>query len=171
MFTRDSSKSFLLRLIYCVKVDDLLKVNNREKAVSGWGGGGNPRLIISWIWKGKSTFTPSGNTRLLLVANVLDFKWDLKFRSPTIWNMYKWAPFCQKPFEIWTKMSRFWMVGTIAIAIAKVRLFENRTIWNPTLKKSRFQMFPVVKWSDFRSLLYCGFESCLSSVELTYNKH
>ena len=70
-FTWDSSKGFLLRhdfpsyVIYCVKVDDILTVNNREKAVVGWGRGGNPRLTISCIWKGKSTFTPSGNTRLL----------------------------------------------------------------------------------------------------------
>ena len=43
-FTRDSSKGFLLRhnfpsyVIYCVKVDDLLTVNDREKAVVGVGG-------------------------------------------------------------------------------------------------------------------------------------
>ena len=50
-------------LIYCVKVDDLLTVNDREKAVGGWGG--NPRLTISCIRKGERTFMPSGNTRLL----------------------------------------------------------------------------------------------------------
>ena len=38
--------------------------------------------------------------------------------------------------------------------IAKARPFENRTIWNPTFKKSGFQMFPDFKWSDFRSPLY-----------------
>ena len=70
-FTRDSSKGFLLRhnfpsyVIYCVKVNDILTVNDREKAVVGVGGGGNPRLIISCIRKGESTFMPSGNTRLL----------------------------------------------------------------------------------------------------------
>ena len=43
-FTRDSSKGFLLRhnfpsyVIYCVKVDDLLTVNDGEKVVVGWGG-------------------------------------------------------------------------------------------------------------------------------------
>ena len=38
------------------------------------------------------------------------------------------------------KWSGFWMVGTIAITIAKTQPFDNRTIWNPTYKKSRFQM-------------------------------
>ena len=38
-FTRDSYKGFLLRHIYCVKVDDLLTLNDREKAVGGVGGG------------------------------------------------------------------------------------------------------------------------------------
>ena len=49
-----------------MKVDDLLTVNDREKAVVGVEGGGNPRLIISCIRKGESTFMPPGNTRLLL---------------------------------------------------------------------------------------------------------
>ena len=46
------------------------------------------------------------------------------------------------------------MVGTIAIANAKARPFENRTIWNPTFKKSGFQIFPEFKWSDLRSPVY-----------------
>ena len=46
----------------------------------------------------------------------------------------------------------FEIVGTIAIA--KARPHENRTIWNPTFKKSGFQMFPDSKWSDFRSHLW-----------------
>ena len=45
------------------------------------------------------------------------------------------APFCQKLFQIRTKMSGFWMVRTIAIAMAKAWTFENRTIKNPTSKK------------------------------------
>ena len=36
----------------------------------------------------------------------------------------------------------FRMGGTIAIALE----FENRTIVNPTFKKSGFQMFPVVRF-------------------------
>ena len=44
------------------------------------------------------------------VANGLVFEWDLKYGSPTIWNLDWWPPFCQKPFEIRTKLSRFWMV-------------------------------------------------------------
>ena len=43
----------------------------------------------------------------------------------------KWQPNCQKPFKIWTKMSGFRMVGTIAIA-------EAQPIENPTFKKSGF---------------------------------
>ena len=46
------------------------------------------------------------------VVNGPDLEWNLKFGSPTIWNPGKWVPFCQKPFEIRTKMSKFWMVGT-----------------------------------------------------------
>ena len=65
----------------------------------------------------------------------------------------KWAPFCQKPFEILLKMSSFQMFGTMAVAIAKAQPFENWTTWNLTFKKSRYQMFPF-KWSDFRSPLY-----------------
>ena len=51
------------------------------------------------------------------------------------------------------------MVGTIAVAIVKASgfnylTFENLTIWNPTFKKSGFQMFPNFEWSGFRSPLY-----------------
>ena len=44
------------------------------------------------------------------VSNSLDFEWDLKSGSPTIWNPEKQPPFCQKPFDIWTKTAGFWMV-------------------------------------------------------------
>ena len=93
------------------------------------------------------------------VANGPDFEWDFKYRSPTIWNPDKWPPFPQKPFEIWKKVldfkwSGFQMVGTIARAKAQAWPFENRTIWNPTFKKSGFHMFPDFKWSDYRSPLY-----------------
>ena len=43
-------------------------------------------------------------------------------------NLDKWPPFC----HIWTKMSRFWMVGTIAIA--KARPFEIRSWKSPDFK-------------------------------------
>ena len=74
------------------------------------------------------------------VTNGLDFEWHLKSGSTTIWNLDKWPPFCQKLFQIGTKMSGFWMVRTIAIAMAKAWPFENRTIKNPTSKKFGFQM-------------------------------
>ena len=41
---------------------------------------------------------------------VLVLEWDLKWGSLTISNLDKWLPFCQKTFEIGTKMSKFWMV-------------------------------------------------------------
>ena len=64
------------------------------------------------------------------VEKGLDLKWNLKSRSPTIWNPdFEW--------------SCFWMVGTIAIATAKAQPFENRTIGNQTFKRLYF------KWSDF----------------------
>ena len=44
------------------------------------------------------------------LSNGLVFKWDLKSGSPTIINLDKWQPFCQRPFEIWTKMSGSQMV-------------------------------------------------------------
>ena len=46
----------------------------------------------------------------------------------------------------------------LTITIAKARPFENPTIWNSTLKKSGFQMFP-----DFRSLLYSNYILFLAS--------
>ena len=41
------------------------------------------------------------------VANGPDFKWDLKYGSPTILNPDKWPPFCKKPFEIPKKCPDF----------------------------------------------------------------
>ena len=53
-------------------------------------------------------------------------------------------------------------VGKIALANAKARQFENRTIWNPTFKKSGFQMFPDFEWSDIRCPLYWITEKALT---------
>ena len=83
-----------------------------------------------------------------MVEKRLGYKWSgfwmgSKSGSPTIWNPDKWLPFWQKPLEIRTKISRFWMVrfpNCWTIAIAKAPPFENRTIWNPTFKKSGFRM-------------------------------
>ena len=74
------------------------------------------------------------------VANGLDFKWNLKSGSPTIWNLDKWVPFCQKPFEIRTKMSGFWMVR-----------FLNG--WDYSYSHIHGTLFPVFKCkksSDFK---------------------
>ena len=43
-------------------------------------------------------------------TNSLDFECDLKSGSQTIWNPDKWPPFFKKPSEIWTKISRFWII-------------------------------------------------------------
>ena len=70
----------------------------------------------------------------------LDFEWDLKSRSPTIWNPDKWLPFCQKRLKSRQKRpdsecSSFQMFGTTAIAVAKAQPFENQSIRNLTFKK------------------------------------
>ena len=44
------------------------------------------------------------------LINGLDFEWDLKSRCPTFWNPGKWQPVSKIPFEIWTKMSWFWII-------------------------------------------------------------
>ena len=90
---------------------------------------------------------------MIVQQNYPNFEWDLKSGSQTIWNLDKWPPFCQKLFEIRTKMSRFQMAGFpmagfIDIAKGIVRTFE---VWSI---KSRFQMFLDYEWSDFRSLPY-----------------
>ena len=70
---------------------------NHYKNLIQWGSEIRTSLDFKWLKRG-------------WVANGLNFKLDLKSWSPTIWNSDKWPPFCQKPLEIWTKMSRFWMV-------------------------------------------------------------
>ena len=79
-------------LIYCVKVDGFLTVNDREKAVCKCecearskkvvGEGGGTRVIILCIRKGKRTWMPTGNTRLLVT-----------FLSSSTWSMWrmKWG--------------------------------------------------------------------------------
>ena len=64
-----------------------------------WGSEIWPSLGFEWSKRG-------------WVANGLDLEWDLNSGSPTIWNPVKWPPFCQKPFEIRTKTSRFRMVDS-----------------------------------------------------------
>ena len=122
-----------------------------------WGSEIRPSLDYQWSYRG-------------WVANGLNFEWDLghiiwsfpessKSRSPTIWNPDKWPSFFQKPFEIRTKMSGFWVVRFLSgwdynYSHAKARPLKNWTIWNPTFKISRFQIVPDFKWWDFRSPLY-----------------
>ena len=55
------------------------------------------------------------------------------------------------------------MVETIATAI-----------WNPTFKKSGFQMFPDFRWSDFRSPLYLNSNtqwSCFWDITIKWTKN
>ena len=80
-----------------------------------------------------------------LPAMSMFYVWDLKSRSPTIWNQDKCLPFYSKPVKIRTKTSGFWIIHFLmfgAIGIAKAWPFENLTF-----KKSWFQMFPDFKWS------------------------
>ena len=102
---------------------------------------------------------------------ILNGQKEVGLQMVRIWKGI-WNPLAQ-PFEIWTsgrhfvnnhlkygqkypnlEWSSFRMVGTIAIAQAKARPFENPTIWNRTFNKSGCQMFQDFKWSNFRSPLY-----------------
>ena len=69
--------------------------------------------------------------------------------------------------------SGFQMVGTIAIAIGKARLFENWTIWNTTSKKSGFQMvgFQIPTVFNKKAFKITLFEWCLSSCWQVYPLH
>ena len=90
-----------------------------------------------------------------MVKKRLDWKWcgfwmGSKIRKP---NHLKSG---QK--RLYFEWSGLQMVGTIATAIAKGLPFENWTIWNPTLKKYKFQMVrfqipTVVKGTAMRRLL------------------
>ena len=84
-----------------------------------------------------------------MVQNRLGGKWSgfpmgSEFRKPNHLKSGQMAAILSKTLDIWTKTSRFWMVGTIAIA--KARPFEIRS------SKS-----PKFKWSDFRSILWTIF--------------
>ena len=100
----------------------ILKCYSRKFKIQ-WGSEIRLSLDFKWSKRGR-------------VANGLDFEWDLKSRSPTIWNPDKLPPFFQKPFEIRTKMSGYIIFGTIAKALP----FENWNFWNLTFKKSGFQI-------------------------------
>ena len=108
-------------------------------------------LISSLVWI-------SNDPKNGWVSNGPDFKGDLNSGSLTIWKPDKWLLFCKNHLNSGQKHPDFewsglWMVWTLALAIDKARPFENRTIWNSTFKKSGFQMFPDLEWSDFRSPL------------------
>ena len=84
------------------------------------------------------------------VANGLDFKRDLKSRSPTIWNADKWSPFCPKPLEIRTKMSRFWM-GQFSNGWDYSYCHSLSTaIWKPDHLKSNLQKVQISSVSGFQ---------------------
>ena len=81
----------------------------------------NTRLV--WYSNGHFIIMePSKWAKQGWVANGPDFEWDLKYGSPTIWNPYKWPPFCQRQNQLKSgqkcsdfEWSGFWMVGCIAI--------------------------------------------------------
>ena len=77
------------------------------------------------------------------VANCTDFEWDLKSGSPTIWNPGKWLPFCQKPFEIQTKTSGFWIFQFSNGWGYSYILSKSQTIWKPEHLKSDLQKVKI----------------------------
>ena len=81
---------------------------------------------------------------------------DLKSETPTISNLNKLLPFCKKPFEIQTKTSGFRMVGFLNGWNYSFSCRLSPTIWNPTFKKSRFQMdrFQISSALHPRNLYY-----------------
>ena len=89
-----------------------------------WGSEIRTRLDFEWSKRG-------------WVANGRDFEWDLKSGQmgaiffKTIWNPDKIVQISNGPVFEWLGLY---------IAITKAHSFENRTIVNPTFKKSRFQM-------------------------------
>ena len=109
---------------------------------------------LVWISNGRKKV-------VLQMVRILNGIWNLKAEPFEIWTM---AVILSKTLWNPDKMSKFWMFGNIAMAIALARPFENRTIWNPILKEYGFWMFLDFNWSDFRSLLYCFFnnQSCVS---------
>ena len=60
-------------------------------------GGSEIKTLPDFEWSKRGRFT-----------NGPDFHEYLKSESPTLWNQDKWPSFCQKTFEIWTEMSRFY---------------------------------------------------------------
>ena len=105
--------------------------------------------------------------RICNPCNITDYSGDLKSELVGILNGQKevglqivwisngiWNPEVQ-PFEIRCPFvkNHFKFGHFIAIAIAKDQLFENRTIWNLTFKKSGFQMFLDFERLNFRSPL------------------
>ena len=73
-------------------------------------------------------------------TNSPDFECDLKSGSQTIWNPDKWPPFFKKPSEIWTKISRFWIIqfhmfrALWKLDFQKVWI-SNLWIWYPTVQE------------------------------------
>ena len=69
----------------------------KPKCPVQWGSEIQTSLDLKWLKRG-------------WVANGQDLELAMKSVSPNIWNLDKLQPFCQKTFDIWTKMSGFWTV-------------------------------------------------------------
>ena len=109
-----------------------------------------------------------------MVEKILGCKWSRfwmgsESRNPNHLKSDKWPPFCQKPFEIQTKVFGFWMVGTKAMA--KALPFEIVYIFKKQIFNGfwmvRIQIPTVVMWlcfcrvltnkdSIFNSKVYCS---------------
>ena len=71
-----------------------------------------------------------------LGCKLTGFWTNLKSWSPTIWKLDKWPTFCHKPFEMQTKMSRFWMVRFSNGWDDSYSHCKSPTIWKPDHIKS-----------------------------------
>ena len=109
-----------------------------------------------------------------MVEKRLVFKWS-EIQSLTIWNLHKWLPFWQRPFEIQT-VPLFQMFGAIAIAW----LFESCTIWNLIFKTQDFyDRIPdplcscfnfFTELSETSSNMFYNFPEIRGAVKMTYTE-
>ena len=98
---------------------------------------GDLKSGLAWI--------PNGQKKVVTQVDHKDTIVIFLMGNATIWNPNKWPPFVKNHLKsgqicLGFERSGFQMVGTVAIAIAKARPFENHTILNLTCKKYGFQM-------------------------------
>ena len=72
----------------------------------------------------------------------------------TIWNLAQWPPCCQKPFEIRTKTSRFWMVQFSNGWEYSYNHRKSPTIWKLDHLKSDLQKVWISNVSGFQNVRF-----------------